>query len=44
MNFNGVEKLFFERKKIMYPYKSNENRFAIDYDNNFSSADVYSFL
>lgn len=27
----------------MYPYKSNENRFAIDYDNNFSSADVYSF-
>ncbi|AWH78459.1 Eco57I restriction-modification methylase domain-containing protein [Clostridioides difficile] len=40
----GREKLFFERKKIMYPYKSNENRFAIDYDNNFSSADVYSFF
>lgn len=40
----GREKLFFERKKIMYPYKSKENRFAIDYDNNFSSADVYSFF
>ncbi|MGO0906082.1 Eco57I restriction-modification methylase domain-containing protein [Clostridioides difficile] len=40
----GREKLFFERKKIMYPYKSKENRFAIDYNNNFSSADVYSFF
>jgi adenine-specific DNA-methyltransferase len=33
----------FERIKIMYPYKSKENKFAIDYDYNFSSADVYSF-
>lgn len=40
----GREKSLFERKKIMYPYKSNNNRFAIDYQNNFSSADVYSFF
>ena len=33
----------FERKKIMYPYKSSNNKFAIDDNNNFSSADVYSF-
>ncbi|MDR0880554.1 MAG: N-6 DNA methylase [Clostridioides sp.] len=33
----------FERIKIMYPYKSKENRFAIDYCSCFSSADVYSF-
>lgn len=33
----------FERKKIMYPYKSNNNKFAIDNNNSFSSADVYSF-
>lgn len=39
----GREKHLFEREKIMYPYKSKENRFAIDYSNNFSSADVYSF-
>lgn len=39
----GREKSSFERKKIMYPYKSFENRFAIDENNNFSSADVYSF-
>ena len=40
----GRDKALFERIKIMYPYKSRENRFAIDYDNNFSSADVYSFF
>ena len=39
----GREKSLFERKKIMYPYKSTNNRFAIDENNNFSSADVYSF-
>ena len=39
----GRDKSFFERKKIMYPYKSYENRFAIDENNSFSSADVYSF-
>ncbi|WP_343343914.1 Eco57I restriction-modification methylase domain-containing protein [Terrisporobacter petrolearius] len=39
----GREKSLFERKKIMYPYKSSNNKFAIDDNNNFSSADVYSF-
>ncbi|WP_290459333.1 Eco57I restriction-modification methylase domain-containing protein [Romboutsia ilealis] len=39
----GREKTSFERRKIMYPYKSFENRFAIDENNSFSSADVYSF-
>ena len=33
----------FERRKIMYPYKSSNNKFAIDNNNSFSSADVYSF-
>ncbi|MCX7695109.1 MAG: N-6 DNA methylase [Caloramator sp.] len=31
----------FEGKKIIYPYKSNTNRFAID-EGSFYSADVYS--
>ena len=39
----GREKYLFERKKIMYPYKSRSNKFAIDEDNSFCSADVYSF-
>ncbi|MBC8630941.1 Eco57I restriction-modification methylase domain-containing protein [[Eubacterium] tenue] len=39
----GRDKKIFERKKIMYPYKSKENRFAIDDKNRFCSADVYSF-
>lgn len=39
----GREKNLFERKKVMYPYKSRDNRFAVDYDNLYSSADVYSF-
>ena len=40
----GREKYLFEQVKIMYPYKCCENRFAIDYKNNFCSADVYSFF
>lgn len=39
----GRHTSLFERKKIMYPYKSSNNKFAIDENNNFSSADVYSF-
>lgn len=39
----GRDKSLFERKKIMYPYKSSYNKFAIDQNNSFSSADVYSF-
>lgn len=33
----------FERRKVVYPYKSSENRFAIDREHLFFSADVYSF-
>ena len=40
----GREKSLFEREKIMYPYKSKNNRFAIDYNNSYCSADVYSFF
>lgn len=40
----GRDKSLFERNKIMYPYKSMENRFAIDYENRYCSADVYSFF
>lgn len=40
----GREKSLFERQKIMYPYKSKNNRFAIDYKNSYCSADVYSFF
>lgn len=39
----GRDTSLFERKKIMYPYKSSNNKFAIDENYNFSSADVYSF-
>lgn len=38
----GRDKHLFEQKKIMYPYKSRNNRFAIDVDNSYVSADVYS--
>lgn len=38
----GRDKCNFERKKIMYPYKSRNNRFALDNNNCYSSADVYS--
>ena len=39
----GREKNMFERIKVVYPYKAEENRFAIDYKNMYGSADVYSF-
>lgn len=39
----GREKNLFERKKVMYPYKARENKFALDYSDLYSSADVYSF-
>ncbi|MGL6106285.1 Eco57I restriction-modification methylase domain-containing protein [Romboutsia sp.] len=40
----GREKELFERVKIMYPYKAKQNKFAIDYNHSFCSADVYSFF
>ncbi len=33
----------FEQEKIIYPFKSKENRFALDKDNSYFSADVYFF-
>ncbi len=33
----------FERSKIVYPYKASRNRFAIDYNGYYFSADVYGF-
>ena len=40
----GRDKANFEKIKIIYPYKASTNRFAIDYEKNFFSADVYSFV
>lgn len=34
----------FEQDKIIFPYKSKTNRFAIDYDNLYFSADIYGFI
>jgi adenine-specific DNA-methyltransferase len=37
----GREKSVFEREKIIFPYKCDENRFVMDY-NNYFSADIYA--
>ena len=34
----------FEQKKILFPYKSATNRFALDYGAAFCSADVYALI
>jgi|GEM_PF-158938 len=34
----------FEQKKIIFPYKSSKNRFALDYGSLFCSADVYALV
>lgn len=34
----------FQQPKIIFPYKSKINRFAIDYNNLFFSADVYGLI
>ena len=34
----------FQQPKIIFPYKSKTNRFAIDYDNHFFSADIYGLI
>lgn len=39
----GRSKEEFEKEKIMFPYKSSFNKFAIDKENRYCSADVYSF-
>ena len=40
----GRDPKLFLKDKIVYPYKSKSNRFAIDKGGNFCSADVYSFV
>lgn len=37
----GRKEKLFESKKIIFPYKSNTNRFAIDYNGFYFSADIY---
>lgn len=32
----------FEKTKIVYPFKSRDNRFSLDFDNCYYSADIYS--
>ncbi|OPJ57178.1 Eco57I restriction-modification methylase domain-containing protein [Alkalithermobacter paradoxus] len=39
----GREEGKFNKYKMVYPYKSKQNRFAIDPDGHYFSADVYSF-
>lgn len=34
----------FEREKIVYPYKAAKNRFAVDRQGQYCSADVYSLI
>lgn len=40
----GRDSKLFEQTKIVFPYKARENRFAIDYNNIYCSADVYSLI
>lgn len=40
----GRKPELFMRDKIVFPYKSKNNRFALDTKGNFCSADVYSFI
>lgn len=40
----GRKPELFLKDKIVYPYKSKNNRFALDTKGNYCSADVYSFV
>lgn len=40
----GRDMTLFQQPKIVFPYKSNRNRFALDCDNSYCSADVYSII
>ncbi|MDR7857138.1 Eco57I restriction-modification methylase domain-containing protein [Tissierella sp.] len=40
----GREMELFEQPKILFPYKAGSNRFALDYNNVYCSADVYSII
>ncbi len=37
----GRDRAFFESEKIIFPYKSNSNKFALDENGYYYSADVY---
>jgi hypothetical protein len=39
----GRDYKYFEKDKIMYPYKASHNKFSIDRNGYYCSADVYSF-
>ena len=43
LQWGRTEEIFVKRK-IVHPYKASENRFAIDDNGNFCSADVYLML
>ncbi len=40
----GRNMALFEQPKIVFPYKASGNRFALDCDNLYCSADVYSLI
>lgn len=40
----GRDRQLFEQKKIVFPYKARYNRFALDNNSYYSSADVYSII
>lgn len=40
----GRKETLFEQNKIVFPYKSKINRFSIDYENLYFSADIYGLV
>ncbi|MFA5575728.1 MAG: N-6 DNA methylase [Tissierellaceae bacterium] len=40
----GRKSSLFEQVKLVFPYKAQENRFALDRENNYFSADIYSMV
>lgn len=40
----GRDNKMFDQPKIVFPYKSKNNRFALDYNSVYCSADVYSLI
>lgn len=40
----GRDSSLFDQPKIVFPYKATENRFAIDTNSSYCSADVYSLI
>jgi len=40
----GRDTKLFDQPKIVFPYKASTNRFALDYNNLYCSADIYSII